>query len=87
MKKNSLIEFPCHFPVKIIGVNTQAFIEEIEHITLSHFLNFDKTCITHKKSKGENYVAMTVTVYAENQEKLDAFYQEVTKHPLVKMVL
>ena len=87
MTKTTLIEFPCHFPIKIMGNNTPKFLEEIREITLKHFPNIEHEKITHKPSKGNNYLAITVTVFAENQEMLDAFYQEITKHPDIKMVL
>ncbi|KTC79686.1 MULTISPECIES: YbeD family protein [Legionella] len=87
MKKTTLIEFPCYFPIKIIGNNSPVFFEEIKHITITHFPNIEDEALTHKMSKDSNYLAITVTVYAENQEMLDAFYRAVTQHPEVKMVL
>lgn len=87
MTKTSLIEFPCDFPIKIIGTHSPLFIEEIRQITLKHFPSFSDTNLTHKPSQKNNYSAITVIVVAENQEMLDAFYQEINKHPNVKMVL
>lgn len=87
MTKTSLLEFPCHFPIKIMGNNSPNFLDEIRQITLKHFPTIENEKITHKLSKGNNFLAITVTVYAENQEMLDAFYQDVTKHPDIKMVL
>lgn len=86
MTKASLIEFPCHFPVKIIGINSSAFLEEIKLIVMNHFPTFNDA-LTHKLSQKSNFLAITVTVYAENQEMLDAFYRDISKHPDVKMVL
>lgn len=87
MTKTTLLEFPCHFPIKIMGTNSPNFLDEIRRITLQHFPAIEDEKITHKLSKGNNFLAITVTVYAENQEELDAFYQDVTKHPDIKMVL
>jgi putative lipoic acid-binding regulatory protein len=87
MTNTTLIEFPCHFPIKIMGSNTPDFLKEIHEITLKHFPQIEQEKITHKTSKGNNYLAITVTVYAENQEMLDNFYREVSKHPEIKMVL
>jgi putative lipoic acid-binding regulatory protein len=87
MNKTTLIEFPCHFPIKIMGKNSHTFLEEIKEITLKHFPNIEQEKISHKISKGNNYLAITVIVYAQNQEMLDTFYQEITKHPDIKMVL
>ena len=87
MTKTTLIEFPCYFPVKIIGVNSLIFIEEIQRIVKHFFPNCQDGSLTHKLSQKNNFLAITATVYAEDQVMLDAFYREVTKHPDVKMVL
>ncbi|MBI2785120.1 MAG: DUF493 domain-containing protein [Legionella longbeachae] len=87
MTNTTLIEFPCYFPIKIIGNNSSVFFEEIREITLTHFPKLDHDAMTHKKSRDSNYLAITVTVYAENQEMLDTFYRAITQHPEVKMVL
>ncbi|MFI4919936.1 MAG: YbeD family protein [Legionellales bacterium] len=92
MTKNTLIEFPCNFPIKIIGSLSldflvEDFIKDIEQITKKHFPGFSNEALTHKASKQSNYLAITVTVFAENQDRLDDFYKEITKHPAIKMVL
>lgn len=87
MTQKSLIEFPCEFPVKIIGIHSDLFIADIKKITKQHFSDFSEDKLRHKPSKKNNYLAITVTVFAQNQAMLDAFYQEITQHALVKMVL
>ncbi len=85
--KPTLIEFPCHFPIKVMGKNTPQFLNEIREITLRHFPAIEEEKITHKPSRENNFLAITITVFAENQEMLDDFYREITKHPDIKMVL
>jgi len=87
MSRTTLIEFPCHFPIKIIGSNSCVFLEEIKQITMKHFPDVEQSALTHKLSKDGNYLAITVTVFAESQDMLDAFYREVNQHPEIKMVL
>lgn len=87
MTETTLIEFPCHFPIKIIGTNSELFISEIKQIVINHFPSFKNEHIAHKMSKKNNYLAITVIVYAESQKILDALYKELTQHPDVKMVL
>ena len=87
MTKKTLIEFPCYFPIKIIGNNSPFILEEIKQIVLTHFPNIGQDAISHKTSKNSNYLSITVTVFAENQDTLDAFYRAVTQNPEVKMVL
>lgn len=87
MTKPTLIDFPCRFSVKIIGVNAPLFMEEITEITCKHFPQFNHNDLKKNQSQKSNYLALTVTVYVLNQDMLDAFYQEVTKHKDVRMVL
>jgi putative lipoic acid-binding regulatory protein len=86
-ENETLMEFPCEFPIKIIGNNTEAMKTAITEITCRHFVTFVPETIEFKNSAKGNYLAITVTVLAENQEMLDAFYREVTQHPEIKMVL
>ena len=56
MTKTSLIEFPCDFPIKIMGLNTPTFLQEIRKIIHTHFPNIEEEKISHKKSNGANYL-------------------------------
>lgn len=85
--KTSFIEYPCNFPIKIIGSNTDLFLHEILYIVKNHFPDITDEAITARESENSNYLSITVTVYVENQERLDALYIELSSHPDVKMVL
>jgi putative lipoic acid-binding regulatory protein len=85
--KQSSIQFPCHFPIKIIGKNTAAFVSEITAITRRHFPETPDSAVACQTSQQANYLAITVTIYVHEQPTLDALYLELTKHPDVKMVL
>ena len=87
MNKTSLIEFPCNFPVKIIGENTDNFLEEIKAIVLNHFPEFIHSNLRHRGSGNNNFLAITVTVYVTSQEMLDKFYLALHECSDVKMVL
>ena len=88
MNKTTLLEFPCQFPIKIIGSNSQKFLDEIKKIILKHFPDFkENNSLSHKMSQQSNYMAISIEVLATSQAMLDEFYKEVTKHPDIKMVL
>lgn len=70
-----------------MGINSPAFLDDVFELTYKHFPTTEQERITSKPSKGTKYLAITVTVYAENQDMLDAFYKDITSHPDVKMVL
>ena len=86
-EKTTLIDFPCDFPLKIIGSHTHNFIEEITSIVLKHYPLTPEENISTKTSEKGNYISMTVIVFTENQMTLDALYYELTSHPHIKMVL
>ncbi len=81
-----LIEFPCRFPVKVVGDNTESFNNDIERLSQEHFAT-EEFEIQRKASKNDRFISLTITVYVQNQEQLDAFYKAVTAHEEVKMVL
>lgn len=86
-KKKSIIQFPCFFPIKIIGKNTEKFQDEVTKIIFTHFPGIPEPQIKCNPSSESNYISITATVYAEDQKTLDSLYQELSKHPEMKMVL
>lgn len=84
---SSLIDFPCWFPIKVMGVATPDFEQQVVH--LIHTLNpeFDPNSIAKRPSQKGTYLGLTVTVHVHSQTELDAIYRALTGHPLVKMVL
>lgn len=86
-EKTSLMQFPCDFPLKIIGKNSDRFLTEINEIVRKHFTMEAEVHIQHSASKNSNYLAITATIRVYDQPSLDALYMELTKHPDIKMVL
>lgn len=84
---DKLIKFPTHFPLKIFGPNRQEFISDIWQLALERFPQLTEKAIQYKTSENNNYIAMTITVYAESQSELDALYIAIHNHPDTKMVL
>lgn len=87
MDKPSLIEFPCDFPLKIIGNSTESFVDEIISIILRHFPETLETKISAKMSAKGNFVSISAVVYAKDQQTLDDLYRDLTAHPEIRMVL
>jgi putative lipoic acid-binding regulatory protein len=83
----TLIEFPCDFPLKIIGSNAIDFISNIMTIVRKHFVDTPDNNFIHKESARGNYISLTVTVYTYNQSSLDSLYHELIQYPGIKMVL
>lgn len=85
-EEESLIQFPCDFPIKIIGITTVNYLGDIIKIVRHHFPDFDTNLIQHKHSEHGKYTALTIIVHALNKVSLDKLYMEITQHPNTKMV-
>jgi len=83
----SLIEYPSLFPIKVIGVNTEALLPAVTALAQRFDPSFDAASITMRHSRAGNYLGITITITATSREQLDGLYQALVVHPLVKMVL
>lgn len=85
--EESLIKYPCDFPIKVMGQKVDGFVAAIAHIALSFDPGFDVKTIELRDSKGGNYQSLTITINATSREQLDELYRTLSTHPLVKVVL
>jgi putative lipoic acid-binding regulatory protein len=86
-RKDSLIEYPCRFPIKVMGQRQDGLVHAITHTAKQFDPAFDATTIELRESSGGKYLGVTITVHATSREQLDALYQALSTHPLVKVVL
>lgn len=82
-----LLEFPCEFPMKIVGLCSDDFSEKIISIIKKHAPDFSADSVQMKASSKGNYISLGVLVNATSQDMLDDLYRELSSHPLVKFVL
>ena len=83
----TLIEFPCYFPIKVMGETHANFSNEIIIAIKNVIENFDANQIEMRGSSGGKYISLTCTVYVTSKLQLDDVYRALTAHPLVKFVL
>lgn len=83
----SPIEYPCDFPIKIMGWAEQNFTESILMLVRRHVPDFDNASLEIRNSKKSKYLSLTCTIRATSRPQLDALYQELCDHPMVVMVL
>jgi uncharacterized protein len=86
-ERETLIEFPCDFPLKIMGAAVDGFAQTIAAVVQRHAPDFDPASMQMRPSKAGNYLSLTCTIRATSQAQLDAAYRELSAHPLVKVVL
>lgn len=83
----SLIDYPCSFPIKVMGARVDGFAEAICEVVRAHAPDFDPASLEMRPSRNGNYLGLTVTIMAQSRAQLDGLYQALTQHPMVKVVL
>ena len=87
MSEDSLLQFPCDFPIKIMGQRQDGFAQAVLEVVLRHAPDFDAAAMEMRPSAKGNYISFTCTIHAVSRAQLDALYGELSAHPLVKVVL
>ena len=86
-QSESLLSFPCVFPIKLMGRREDGFAQTVVEIVQRHAADFHAGTMEMRSSKNARYLSLTVTLNARSREQLDALYSELSKHPMVIMVL
>lgn len=86
-RKESLIEYPSQFPIKVMGAKADGFVHALTQIAERFDPAFDARTIELRNSKAGNYLGVTLTVTATSREQLDDLYRALSSHPMVKVVL
>ena len=87
MENESLMEFPCKFPIKAMGLAIHNLDTVVYSIVQKHAPETDKDALSKKPSSNGKYVSITVTINASSRDQLDAIYQDLTSHEHIIMAL
>ncbi len=85
--RESLIEYPSAFPIKVMGVKAEGFVEAIVDVARRFDPAFDASTVETRPSRAGNYLGVTITITATSREQLDEIYRTLSTHPMVKVVL
>lgn len=83
----SLIEYPCDFPIKVMGKAHPDFAQTLTDIVMEFDPAFDPATVEMRPSRSGNYIGLTFTVHATSREQLDALYRALHGHEMVSIVL
>ena len=86
-EKESLLEFPCDFDIKVMGESDENFSESIIKIIKKYDVNFNASKIEMKGSSNGKYISLTCNVYVISQKQLNKMYVELSKSPITNFVL
>ena len=87
MSDESVMEFPCSFPIKLMGRETDEFRQTARELVEKHTGPLDDKAIHSALSRNGRFVSVTITVIAESREQLDNIYRDATAHDDVIMAL
>ena len=86
-QNETLFEFPCDFPIKAMGESTADFDAMVVTIVRKHVDDINEGDVVSKQSSGGKFTSVTVTIRATSKAQLDAIYQDLSSHEMVKYVL
>jgi uncharacterized protein len=80
MAEETLLEFPCIFPIKTMGRADADIAGVVVEIVRRYAPGLDETHVTLRPSSGGKWVAVTLTIEATSKAQLDAIYSDLTAH-------
>jgi putative lipoic acid-binding regulatory protein len=83
----SPLDFPCTFPIKVMGYWAEDFDAFVVQIVRRHVADLGEGAVSTRDSRGGRYTAVTVTVEAQSQSQIDAIYRDLSGERRVVMVL
>jgi uncharacterized protein len=79
--------FPCSYPLKVMGRNTNEFYSVVSAIIESHVPEGNEINYSARTSSGEKYLSITATFTMESRDQLEAIYGDLKANHLVLMAL
>ena len=87
MSDESLLEFPCDFPIKMMGEDSPEFRATARALVESHTGPLDEQRVQNALSRNGRFVSVTITINAQSRQQLDDIYRDVSAHPSILMAL
>lgn len=81
------IEFPCDYPVKVLGRSVDDFERVVVEVFERHAPGFDQETITIRASRKGTFCALTAIITATGPEQLQALHADLMATGLVQMVI
>ena len=87
MAEQSVLEFPCDFPIKMMGRDTPEFRGLARALVEKHTGVLADSAVQVATSRNGRFVSVTVRITALSQQQLDDIYRDVSSHADVLMAL
>jgi uncharacterized protein len=87
MSEPPRIDFPCDYPIHVIGERHDRFRAEVLEIVSDHAPDFDEGAVTVRDSRAGSYCSVRVIIVATGSAQLEALHAALRRNPAVRMVL
>ncbi len=83
----TLLEFPCSFPIKVMGRDQESFRSAAIELVTRHVGDIAGNAISTSLSRNGNFLSITITIEAQSQKQLDNIYNDLSSHEEVLVAL
>lgn len=87
MSLDAYLEFPCDFPLKVLGHQEQDFDALVASVVRRHVDDLGEGAVISRPSSGGRFVSVTIHIRAESQQQIEAIYRDLHVTPGVLMLL
>ena len=87
MSEDNTISFPCVYPIKVIGADTDQFATQVLEIITTHDATVDASKVSEKTSQSGKYRSLTVELFATGEPHIQTIFEALRRLPQVKLVL
>lgn len=81
------IEFPCRYPIKVVGRQCDALHTQVAAVFRRHATDFSADAVSMKASRGGKFVSLTVVIEATGVDQLERLHADLMATGLVSMVI
>lgn len=81
------IEFPCQYPIKVIGDARDDLSGVVVSVVRQHVRDFDETTIEIKDSRQGRFLSVRFVIRAEGEEHIRALFSDLKALPGIHMIL
>jgi putative lipoic acid-binding regulatory protein len=86
-EQEPVFEFPCKFPIKVVGKAAPTFEDTVMDIVRRHVPELTSESVRSTGSKKGKFVSLTITIIATGREQLDDIYRDLSSCENVLMAL
>ena len=83
----SLLEFPCDFPIKMMGRDQPEFRVAAFEVIERHAGPVANDAVRESSSREGRFLSITVTIRATSQQQLDDIYRDLSSHEQILVAL